>query len=182
MPKPIAQHDQYVCLASGLELGLPQSTLPLEMLQKFMRGETSKFEQNFAQKVVRVILAGNCTVLPDNTDTIWKGSYGAADVNQACYSKISEVLDSMEMNLEKLCKVVNVDVMPGDLELTTAFLPQQPLSKCMFPCIEHPPNLVSNPYDCQINGIHFFGSSGQNIKDMRAYCDGYQNKPIECLE
>lgn len=70
---------RYVCLVSGIELGLPNSqSLSLEMFHRFLRGETTGFDRKIASRITRVILCGNSTVLPENTDTIWKGSYGTA--------------------------------------------------------------------------------------------------------
>jgi hypothetical protein len=54
---------------------------------------------------------------------VQKGSYGTHELNQICYSKINDMLDELEQNLEKFSAMVPTDVMPGELELSTSFLP-----------------------------------------------------------
>lgn len=73
---------------------------------------------------MRLVIAGNSTIQPEEADLVLKGSYRSADFNQICYSKINDMLDIFENNLHKLSQVIPVDVMPGEFELTTAFLPQ----------------------------------------------------------
>lgn len=40
--------------------------------------------------------------------------------------------------LERTSELLPVDVMPGDLEMSNTFLPQKPLSKCLFPSLVDP--------------------------------------------
>jgi len=86
------------------------------------------------------------------------------------------MLDELEQNLEKFASVIPTDVMPGELELSTSFLPQQPLSKCLFPNLQEKLTqvgsnlqLVTNPFNFLADGIRILGTSGQNVKDIRMY-------------
>jgi DNA polymerase delta subunit 2 len=126
-----------VAFISGLEIGLAQDMLSLEMLQRFLRGETgSQNERQMSSQIVRLIVCGNSTVSPEAADQVQKGSYGTHELNQMCYAKINDMLDTLELNLEKFASSIPTDIMPGELELSTSFLPQQPLSKCLFPNLQ----------------------------------------------
>ena len=73
------------------------------------------------------------------------------------------MLDQFEQNLEQLSQTVKLEVMPGELELSTAFLPQQPLSKCLFPSLQQNTknvNFVTNPHSFSINDTTLLGTSG----------------------
>ena len=66
-----------------------------------------------------------------------------------------DLLNEIDQWLEQLCSVIDVDLMPGDHDPTTYFLPQQPLLRPIFPQSRHHSslNLVSNPHACLIEGI-----------------------------
>jgi len=66
---------------------------------------------------------------------------------------------------------VDVDIMPGEIDPSNYTLPQQPLSKCIFPLgARHQTlNSVTNPYECQVEDTIFLGTSGQTIDNMERY-------------
>lgn len=84
-----------------------------------------------------------------------------------------EAVQSFDEYLSDLCKVINVDVMPGENDPSNYILPQKPMHYCMFPRAgkQKTLNLVSNPYYCSLDGIRIFGTSGQPINDILRYSD-----------
>ncbi|XP_068130855.1 DNA polymerase delta subunit 2 isoform X1 [Hyperolius riggenbachi] len=170
-PLPDLDEDRYVLLTSGLGLGgaSGDSLLGLQLLLDFVTGQAgAEEEQSCAAQISRVILAGN--LLSENTqskDSLNKAKY-LSKKTQAASVEAVKMLDEI---LLQLSGSVFVDVMPGAFDPTNYILPQQPLHRCMFP--QSAPystlQLVTNPYEADIDGVRFLGSSGQNISDIFKY-------------
>ncbi|CAI9593689.1 unnamed protein product [Staurois parvus] len=170
-PLPELSEDRYVLLTSCLGLGgaSGDSLLGLQLLLDLVTGQAgAEEEQGCAAKISRVILAGN--LLSENTqnkDSLNKAKY-LSKKTQAASVEAVKMLDEI---LLQLSGSVFVDVMPGAFDPTNYVLPQQPLHRCMFP--QAAPystlQLVTNPYEADIDGIRFLGSSGQNITDIFKY-------------
>ncbi|KAM5172834.1 DNA polymerase delta subunit 2 isoform 1-T2 [Mantella aurantiaca] len=170
-PLPELDEDRYVLLTSGLGLGgaSGDSSLGLQLLLDLVTGQAgAEEEQGCAARISRVILAGN--LLSENTqnkDSLNKAKY-LSKKTQAASVEAVKMLDEI---LLQLSGSVSVDVMPGAYDPTNYVLPQQPLHRCMFP--QAAPystlQLVTNPYEADIDGVRFLGSSGQNISDISKY-------------
>ena len=78
---------------------------------------------------------------------------------------------------------MDVTIMPGLNDISSTFLPQQPISKYMFTHIKSlitdNKNIVlaTNPHSFTLSGINFLGMNGQ---DMRMHADFKDD--IEMLE
>ncbi|NXX21062.1 DPOD2 polymerase, partial [Podargus strigoides] len=163
--------DRFVLLVSGLGLGSGsgESLLSTQLLVDVVTGQLgAEGEQNCAAQISRVILAGN--LLSQNTqsrDTINKAKY-LTKKTQAASVEAVKMLDEI---LLQLCTSVPVDVMPGEFDPTNYTLPQQPLHRCMLPLASAYATLrlVTNPYQADVDGIRFLGTSGQNVSDIFKY-------------
>ncbi|XP_074973624.1 DNA polymerase delta subunit 2 [Phalacrocorax aristotelis] len=163
--------DQFVLLASGLGLGSGsgESLLSMQLLVDVVTGQLgAEGEQSCAAQISRVILAGN--LLSQNTqsrDTINKAKY-LTKKTQAASVEAMKMLDEI---LLQLCTSVPVDVMPGEFDPTNYTLPQQPLHHCMLPLTSTYATLrlVTNPYQADVDGVRFLGTSGQNVSDIFKY-------------
>ncbi|NXS55570.1 DPOD2 polymerase, partial [Brachypteracias leptosomus] len=163
--------DQFVLLVSGLGLGSGsgESLLGTQLLVDVVTGQLgAEGEQSCAAQISRVILAGN--LLSQNTqsrDTINKAKY-LTKKTQAASVEAVKMLDEI---LLQLCTSVPVDVMPGEFDPTNYTLPQQPLHRCMLPLASAYATLrlVTNPYQADLDGVRFLGTSGQNISDIFKY-------------
>ncbi|XP_025898660.1 glucokinase [Nothoprocta perdicaria] len=82
-----------------------------------------------------------------------------------------EAVKMLDEILLQLCTSVPVDVMPGEFDPTNYMLPQQPLHRCMLPLSSaySTLQLVTNPYQADMDGVRFLGTSGQNISDIFKY-------------
>ncbi|XP_063304604.1 DNA polymerase delta subunit 2 [Pelobates fuscus] len=170
-PLPDVDDDRYVLLTAGLGLGggSGDSLMGLQLLLDLVTGQAgAEQEQGCAARISRVILAGN--LLSENTqskDYLNKAKYLSKKTQVASVEAV-KMLDEI---LLQLSGSVSVDVMPGPFDPTNYVLPQQPLHRCMFP--QSAPygtlQLVTNPYEAEIDGVRFLGTSGQNISDISKY-------------
>lgn len=174
--------DRFVLLVSGLGLGSSQadSLLGLQLLVDMITGQLGdQGEQSGASTISRVLLAGN--LLSQHTqdkDASTKAKY-LTKKTQAGSVDAMRLLDDL---LLQLVSSVPVDVMPGQFDPTNYTLPQQPLHRCMLPLSSVYPTLqlVPNPYQADIDGVRFLGTSGQNILDIQKYSS--LNSHLEILE
>lgn len=181
-PRPALSSDRFVLLVSGLGLGSSQadSLLGLQLLVDMITGQLGdQGEQSGASTISRVLLAGN--LLSQHTqdkDASTKAKY-LTKKTQAGSVDAMRLLDDL---LLQLVSSVPVDVMPGQYDPTNFTLPQQPLHRCMLPQSSVYPTLqlVPNPYQADIDGIRFLGTSGQNISDIQKYSS--LNCHLEILE
>ncbi|XP_067401912.1 DNA polymerase delta subunit 2 [Emydura macquarii macquarii] len=171
LPRRGPSTDRFVLLVSGLGLGggSGESSLGMQLLVDVVTGQLgAEGEQSSAAQISRVILAGN--LLSQNTqnkDTIHKAKY-LTKKSQAASVEAVKMLDEI---LLQLSASVPVDVMPGEFDPTNYTLPQQPLHRCMFPLasVYSTLQLVTNPYQADVDGVRFLGTSGQNISDIFKY-------------
>ncbi|XP_022075503.1 DNA polymerase delta subunit 2 [Acanthochromis polyacanthus] len=180
--RPSLSSDRFVLLASGLGLGSSRadSMLGLQLLVDMVTGQLGDLgEQSGAATISRVLLAGN--LLSQSTqdkDASTKAKY-LTKKTQAGSVEAIRLLDEL---LLQLVASVPVDVMPGQYDPTNYTLPQQPLHRCMFPLSSVYPTLqlASNPYQADIDGVRFLGTSGQNVCDIQRYSS--MESHVEILE
>ncbi|KAL7392303.1 hypothetical protein ABVT39_022538 [Epinephelus coioides] len=180
-PKAALSSDRFVLLVSGLGLGSSHadSMLGLQLLVDMVTGQLGdQGEQSGAATISRVLLAGN--LLSQSTqdkDASTKPKY-LTKKTQAGSVEAIRLLDELLLQLAS----VPVDVMPGQYDPTNYTLPQQPLHRCMFPLSSVYPTLqlATNPYQANIDGVRFLGTSGQNVCDIQKYSS--MDSHLEILE
>ncbi|AWP06764.1 putative DNA polymerase delta subunit 2 [Scophthalmus maximus] len=180
--RPALSSDRFVLLASGLGLGSihADSMLGLQLLVDMVTGQLGdQGEQSGAATISRVLLAGNLlSPSTQDKDASTKAKY-LTKKTQAGSVEAIRLLDEL---LLQLAASVSVDVMPGQYDPTNYTLPQQPLHRCMFPLSSVYPTLqlVSNPYQANVDGVRFLGTSGQNVSDIQRYSS--MDSHLEILE
>ncbi|NXN31232.1 DPOD2 polymerase, partial [Nycticryphes semicollaris] len=175
LPRPLPwkgpDSDRFVLLVSGLGLGSGsgEALLSTQLMVDVVTGQLgAEGQQSCAAHISRVILAGNLlSQNAQNRDTINKAKY-LTKKTQAASVEAVKMLDEI---LLQLCTSVPVDVMPGEFDPTNYTLPQQPLHHCMLPLSSaySTLRLVTNPYQADVDGIRFLGTSGQNVSDIFKY-------------
>lgn len=177
--RPIEGEDRFVIFLSGLNLiEAEKCVLPLQLLVNFISGLLGNVNGVNPSKIARLIIAGdsirNGPAKSMPTISLISKSVVPTDSVQAV-----QLLDS---TMSRLCQFIDVDIMPGKHDPTNHVLPQKPLHHCMFPKTRPYKsfNRVSNPYDCEIDGWKFLGSSGQPVNDILAFSD--IEDPLEALE
>ncbi|SMN18481.1 similar to Saccharomyces cerevisiae YJR006W POL31 DNA polymerase III (delta) subunit, essential for cell viability [Maudiozyma saulgeensis] len=170
LPVSTAQDDEYIAFVSGFNINTnnPARNLKLKLLQEYLMGDLSSDDR--IAKIGKLIICGNLV------------EFNAREKN------VGEVLKSLEDLgdfLANTLQTISVDIMPGPTDPSDKTLPQQPLNKALFkeslrPYFNHINdeilNLVTNPYNFQINDIEILTTSGQNIDDIVKYIVPYLEK------
>ncbi|KAI9480273.1 MAG: phosphatidylserine decarboxylase-domain-containing protein [Benjaminiella poitrasii] len=169
---PSTDSTKYVALLSGLNLGAEEVDMPSQLLAEFLAGELgSQADEIASSQISRVIIAGNSVLnaakqTPKTPVVKKKYGYDASAFNASPMLQLDELL-------EDICCSVDVDIMTGPQDPAPIHFPQQPMHPSMFKNAHKLSTFhtVTNPYWCQIDGITFLGTSGQNVDDIYKYLD-----------
>ncbi|KAI9001649.1 DNA polymerase alpha/epsilon subunit B-domain-containing protein [Gaertneriomyces semiglobifer] len=170
--KPIIGQNAYVAIASGLSVGEDKLNLELDLLADFLSGELGGTdEQGMASSITRFILAGNSLQRPQVSEEDRRGGRGRAK-GEATIT-VNEPLEAMDSFLASICQNLDVDVMPGDTDPATAWLPQQPMHNALFKTANTYSTFhsVTNPYVADLSGVSVLGTSGQSIDDIYRFTE-----------
>lgn len=170
-----------VAIVSGFEID-PENFNPLslQILKEFLLGE---LDPSFANKISRLIIAGNSTktVAINGSSTSGKKIYGTKSKSKFNSTAI-KILDQF---MSEIIPSIPVDLMPGDSDPAESIFPQQPISANLlqnskqflstYSNISDSENesyncrSITNPSWIQIDDIRILGTSGQNINDLCKY-------------
>ncbi|XP_029649963.1 DNA polymerase delta subunit 2 [Octopus sinensis] len=170
LQRPVIEHDRYVAILSGLEIGSKEEKqFEMQMALDLITGKLgSIYQQEDSSQIVRVIVAGNSLSKDtQDKDSISKAKY----LTRNTAARSVDAMKSLDDVLLQLVTNVDVDLMPGQYDPANYSIPQQPLHYCMFPK-SHSYNtlhLVTNPYDCTIEGTRFLLTSGQTLDNIAQY-------------
>ncbi|ORX58190.1 hypothetical protein DM01DRAFT_1333854 [Hesseltinella vesiculosa] len=171
MPLPTNHDQKFVAVVSGLNIGSnAQSDLKVQMMLEYLSGELgSSMDQTNASSITRVIIAGNS--LAPAVPKIEKGKKKQYGYDATSFD--SQPLKHLDAALGELCMTTDIDLMPGRQDPVAMHLPQQPLRRFLFDtCKQYSSfHTVTNPHWCQIDGVKFLGTSGQNLDDIYKYLD-----------
>eukprot|EP00906_Rhabdomonas_costata_P018357 RCo026823 len=176
---------QYLGLVSGLQLlggsagGALKGSPPwvLQLLGDFLCGVAGDTE--LARQVARLVVAGNSIGPTEEIKSKDKIQLHSQTAESSSMLKPLKELDSL---LARLCQGLPVDVVPGELDPTNCFLPQQPIHPCLLPLTAKCPtaSFTPNPYQVRINGLTVLGTAGQPVEDIGKYTPSMT--PLQVLE
>ncbi|KAG5438627.1 hypothetical protein PCANB_002733 [Pneumocystis canis] len=139
-------------------------SLPLFLLSEYLNGEIGHSKDRIkSSQIVQFIIAGNSVISSciDNDLNHRKKTYNPKPI---------EILDAF---LSDISATISVTLMPGESDPSTVLLPQQPIHFSLIPNSLHYSGSTlttcTNPVWLEIDGIRFFGSSGQTINDIHKY-------------
>lgn len=168
--------DRYIVLVSDLGLGSRgHDMLSLQMLIDLMTGRLGGTQdEELFSNVVRFVIAGNS--LSEETS-------GRGDEKIAKYllrnvqAKSVQGVVALDQLMAQLGSCMPVDIMPGEFDPVSQFLPQQPLHKCMLPqsLAYSTVQPVTNPYEACVAGVRLLGTSGENVNNIMKY-SGYESR------
>lgn len=179
-----ASEKKYVAIVSGFGCGASQegnsgsNMLALQLMMDTCSGILgTEATQRLASSITRVVIAGGLLAA--------KAAHLTQPTSYALIKEQAEALDplqDLDAMLSELCEAVDVDVMPGVADPTNYSLPQQPLHRCLLPQSSSISTFsrCTNPHAFEVDGVHFLGTSGQNVDDIMMYST--YDSPADILE
>ncbi|CAH0024196.1 unnamed protein product [Clonostachys rhizophaga] len=171
-----------VAIVSGLAFSGSDASyaLELELLLEFLLGEVlSPDAQSELSEISRLIVAGNSIsesdVKPVTEEENKNKKYG---YDASAYNAVpSQLFDEF---LAEILASIPVTLMPGPQDPANSSYPQQPTHPAMFPNAReytNPPgskepgwlDIVTNPWEGEIDGWRVLGTGGQNVDDVYKY-------------
>ncbi|KAG9104973.1 hypothetical protein FRC06_002893 [Ceratobasidium sp. 370] len=151
---------------SHMQASRPDSAAALSLFLDWMSGEGGgEKDRELAQRVSRVVIAGNLLTAPPVED-----ERDSSKVSVSASSSMRQAVLSLSETLHEIARTVPVHVLPGPSDPTGAALPQQPLPGWLFSpgagqasgglCME------SNPTWIHSSGRSILVHSGQPIDDI----------------
>ncbi|KAK4874518.1 hypothetical protein RN001_013878 [Aquatica leii] len=176
--RPILNEDLYVLFISGLDLvHIEKTLLSIRLLVNWLSGLIPD-ANDVNTKIIRLIIAGNST----RTSHEKIKSTISLTSRKVEMPEVIESVKLLDTILLELAQVIEVDVMPGEHDPSNHIMPQQAMHHCMFPnsMAYKSLNQVSNPYECELAGLRFLGSSGQPVSNILGFCE--IPSPLKVLE
>lgn len=182
MPGQTGGKRKKVAIVSGLTFSGSDASyaLELELLLEFLLGEVlSPDAQSELSEISRLIVAGNSIsgtdVKPVTEEENKNKKYG---YDASAYNAVpSQLFDEF---LAEILASIPVTLMPGPQDPANSSYPQQPIHPAMFPNAReytNPPgskepgwlDIVTNPWEGEIDGWRALGTGGQNVDDVYKY-------------
>lgn len=163
------ENREFVAFVSGIEFGNNKEKATIELIARWLMGQFgTNNDRLLSSRISRFIVGGNSIGEENDIDEVVKGSFRTHELNERVYSNISNSIEQFESFLTKISENCNVDIMPGNKDISGSFLPQQPLNVALFPELLKNDNIIfsTNPHQFNMNGLNFLGTSGQNIEDI----------------
>ncbi|XP_044741863.1 DNA polymerase delta subunit 2-like [Chrysoperla carnea] len=177
--RPIFTDDRLVVFISGIDMANPTvSLMALQLFIDWVVGlAANKNDLDQVSKICRVVIVGN---------SIRASPY--IKMKKSLFVKVNETDETIKAvklfdeMLSELVQCVSVDVMPGEFDPTNHMLPQQSMEYCMYPQSSKFTTFhgVTNPYQFELDGFNFLGTSGQPIKSILSYSN--IEDPLEALQ
>jgi len=143
----------------------------LEEFRKWINCEINLTEDelNILQNTDRLIVAGDSFhFFEEEFGRIKVSDFRDLDTDKNAITKFDEFLEAILYNIP-------IDIMSGPNDPSVCMVPQEPIPRIIFPRAQKFLSLLStvtNPYKFSLDGLHFLGTSGQNITDLLRSTDG----------
>lgn len=163
------ENRDFIAFISGIQFDNGGPTCNSVRLSQWISGETgSDNDRLLSKRISRVVIGGNNLGEETDINEVIKGSFVTHDINEKVYSHVSNSIDDFENFIVKVSDKCDVDIMPGDNDLSGAFFPQQKMNVALFPSLLKNNNILfsTNPHMFLLNGLLFLGTSGQNLEDI----------------
>jgi DNA polymerase delta subunit 2 len=181
------EEPKYVMFVSGLGFSLHASAQLMEareMLLDMLTGRNESGVNQKASRIVKLVVAGNCigmNVRKDEAIHIEKNGKQWSNKNRAYTAPVVSKIDEW---LAELGKHIEIDLLPGEYDPSSALMPQQAFHPALLPECSALQSIrcTTNPYASTIDGTQFLGTSGQTVNSIRAYSNMDEAVQIMCRQ
>lgn len=187
-----------IALVSGLDItGADDKDIYLDLLVEYLTGEASgPPDQAAATSITRLIIAGDS--LLRGAPILSREEFAEHKTNSRHYGYDASTYDPspaqrLDTLLSDILPTLPVTLIPGVSDPANVALPQQPLHPALFlkslSYTERPGDsadtlhgldMVTNPWDGDIDGHRVLGTGGQAVADLLKYVK--EVRPVEVME
>ncbi|CAD8191887.1 unnamed protein product [Paramecium pentaurelia] len=183
--KPLNQ-TTYVCLMSGLNYDLENNTTKLRHLIQYLQGNLYfGYGNEVSSNISLIIIAGNLYGKQRDAKSCLTGSIKQLQDFKQLYNQLQENIKGVDELLNELANIIPVAIMPGQNEPVSQMFPQSPLQRAHFgESFENNTKIkfLTNPSEFNLGNIHFVGTSGQNIQDIKKQQNIKDQQDIDLIE
>ncbi|OAG00315.1 DNA polymerase-like protein subunit delta-2 [Paraphaeosphaeria sporulosa] len=196
-PTPKREKAGKLAIVSGLDMtGKDEDDVTLDLLVEYLSGEAGGPDQASASSITRLVIAGNSLsnaspILSREEFDVRKGAKRNYGYDSSSYN--ATPAEKFDAFLAEILPALPVSVLPGEQDPANVALPQQPLHPALFPlsrAYQYPPalanetleglDLVTNPWEADVEGWRILGTAGQTLDDLLKYVDGVW--PLDAME
>ncbi|CCD23940.1 DNA-directed DNA polymerase delta subunit POL31 NDAI_0C02800 [Naumovozyma dairenensis CBS 421] len=163
-----------VALVSGININSksPGHALRLQLLQEYLMGRLDSNDERVS-KIGKLIICGNSVDFNAREETPGDLANSLAEFGKFLGNSLQSI---------------SIDLMPGVKDPSARALPQQPFNKALFSEALRPYfdkvnnkllNLVTNPYQFNINDVDLLTVSGQSVNDIHKYVIPMKNNSLD---
>eukprot|EP01064_Diplonema_japonicum_P024216 TRINITY_DN34733_c0_g1_i1.p1 TRINITY_DN34733_c0_g1~~TRINITY_DN34733_c0_g1_i1.p1 ORF type:complete len:465 (+),score=55.33 TRINITY_DN34733_c0_g1_i1:56-1396(+) len=174
----------YIAFVSGLGFGAntPQHELQLDAVSSFLRGNLGC--ERIVRCISKLIVTGGLVAPTEDTVVAKKIKLEMSDHQIFNEAPLAVSMNLADLWISQVADAMPVDVMPTGSDPTNAFIPYQPIHPCLlsksFDAVNT--SLVPSPFTFVYKGVNVFGTSGENLTELRTYTLGTPNvKLLETL-
>lgn len=145
----LGSDSKYVALVSGFNYGKEGAENSLERT-RMIELLNGSFHAEFGLNVARLVVVGNTMSAPIKISNEFKKKYG----HEIAKYKVDH-LHQIDREFSNLSKNINIDIMPGEDDLSTLTLPQNPVPKALFPTLSkiESVNFTTNPCLIDVDSV-----------------------------
>eukprot|EP01063_Lacrimia_lanifica_P012981 TRINITY_DN19665_c0_g1_i1.p1 TRINITY_DN19665_c0_g1~~TRINITY_DN19665_c0_g1_i1.p1 ORF type:complete len:467 (+),score=147.25 TRINITY_DN19665_c0_g1_i1:68-1402(+) len=176
LPAAADTAPEYIALLSGPAFSAEMTHtlwLELDAVSSFLRGNLGCHE--VARNITKLIVAGGLIKPTADLAITSKIKLEMEDHDVMKLGLAGSPMKRCDAWLASIAQSLPVDVMPGQDDPTTAYLPYQPLHPCLFPMTRNCANTacVTSPFHCRVRGqVEVVGTSGENLHELALYTRG----------
>lgn len=179
------EDSNFIMFVSGLKISHEQNNMAhLAFLVTFLKGILpTTLHRRLAKKISRVVFAGNNIYEHADVNLGLLGSFRMNEQFNKMYKSLEESHKALDNYISEVAQFLDVLIMPGMLDASDGFFPQSKIHELTLPKSFASKRVtgVTNPCEFEIGNMLFLGSSGENVTNLKKFCN-YSENPMDIME